>query len=177
MHRRTFIRASLTLGLAVSLPLGGCSRNKIPVSLPSTIDQLKSLQGKHRLLFEGPWPAYATFTHIAQSIEMSLTGFPEHKSEGFKRWVGQPVFWAFKQVGAMSHDTAEPIPGAPVLDLNNHDPIAINQSIQRVINALEAFDVASTLAPHFAYGALEPSDYLLAHIFHINDHLALLQND
>lgn len=177
MQRRAFLKRSATLGLVLAVPLSGCSNaHDKTLSFDAIIHTLKSLQTKPELQFEGPWPAFATFTHIAQSIEMSVNGFPEHKSAGFKRWIGKPAFWAFKQAGAMRHDTAEAIPGAPALDVGNHDPVAINLSIQRVIDALYTFSETTLLAPHFAYGALNKDDYLIAHILHIEDHLALLKD-
>jgi hypothetical protein len=50
----------------------------------------------------------------------------------------------------------------------------IDLSIQRTIVALRQFEKQTKLHPHFAYGELSHEDYLLAHVFHINDHLALL---
>ena len=154
--------------------LSGCVPSK-PVSnwLEETLVKLRSLR-QQPLTFDGPWQAFATFSHLAQSIEFSLTGFPEHKSDSFKTWAGKPAFTVFKAVGGMQHNTAEPIPGAMPLNHAMTDIEQVDISIDRVINALHAFTMESELFPHFAYGELSHSDYLVAHLLHIEDHLNLL---
>lgn len=177
MKRRDFLKTSAVLTTAAIVPMSGCSSAPAEsrLDLATMVEYLNQLKLKTDLAFSGPWPAFATFTHLAQSVEYSMTGFPEHKSDGFKSWVGGPAFWVFKQAGAMRHDTAEAIPGAPDLDVLNRDPIAINQSITRLIEALSRFAEQSESQPHFAYGALSQEDYMLAHLMHINDHLDLLE--
>ncbi|WP_100658692.1 DUF1569 domain-containing protein [Alteromonas flava] len=174
MQRRTFLKSAGLAALVATTTACADEKASQRLNVTAMIDYLRSLKLRQALLFNGPWPAFATFTHLAQSIEFAMTGFPEHKSDGFKRWVGQPAFWVFKQAGAMQHDTAEAIPGAPALDVMNTDPVAINQSIDRLILALSTFATFTATQPHFAYGDLSHDDYMLAQLMHINDHLTLL---
>lgn len=175
MHRRHFIKNTAIVSLLASTgTLSGCTTSQpLSIWLEQTINRLESLKQKN-LTFDGPWQGYATFSHLAQSIEFSLVGFPEHKSDGFKNWVGKPAFNVFKAMSSMSHDTAEPIPGADELDHKKVGSTDIDKSIERLIQALTSFQTSQTLFPHFAYGALSHDDYLVAHILHIEDHLNLL---
>lgn len=105
---------------------------------------------------------------MAQSVEYSMVGFPEHKSELFKSTVGRSAFNLFSSKGRMYHDLAEPIPGAPgIANLGDE-----RESVARLINALEEFkDYKSALKPHFAFGELSHQEYEIAHILHIQNHL------
>ena len=178
MHRRDFIKKTVVTSTLLSTGvLAGCTPAKsVSEWFEQSIKRLKSLQ-QQRLTFTGPWQAFATFSHLAESIEFSLAGFPQQKSTSFKTWVGKPAFSLFKAIGKMKHNTAEPIPGAKPLDYTNTDPEAINAAIARVIDALLAFQNSTVFYPHFAYGDLSHDDYLIAHLLHIDDHLALLTTD
>ena len=57
----------------------------------------------------------AVFEHLAQSIDMSLDGFPEPKSALFQNTVGAAAFAVFKWRGKLNHGLTDPIPGAPAL--------------------------------------------------------------
>lgn len=63
-----------------------------------------------------PWSPGVTMAHCAQSIEFLLDGFPQLRSIVVRRIVGPLVARRFLRTGAMSHDTDEPIPGAPPID-------------------------------------------------------------
>ncbi len=112
------------------------------------------------------WPAGQALAHCAQSIEMSMAGFPEMKSGLFRATVGPAVFHVFDALGAMRHDLESPIPGAP--------PIAVDSPVAAVVRlraAMTAFANASRLEPHFAYGELTVAAYERAHAMHISEHL------
>ena len=173
MLRREFLKTILIGGAALGATTGCVKSDTDVFSIENTVAELLAFK-KQALLFEGPWQAFATFTHLAQSIEYSYLGFPEHKSDSFKSWLGKPAFTVFKAAGAMHHNTAEPIPGAPALKNDINDSGNINQAIDRLVEALQRFKSATKLFPHFAYGDLSHNDYLIAHLLHINDHLALL---
>jgi len=88
--------------------------------------------------------------HAAQSVEYSMTGFPQAKPAWFRATVGSYAFALFNARGQMSHALDEPIPGAPPLAEGQ----ALAPAIDRALAALRAFERhAGTLAPHFAYGA------------------------
>jgi hypothetical protein len=49
------------------------------------------------------------------------------------------------------------------------DPL---EALARLTTALQDFDgYNGALKPHFAFGTLSKSDYALAHVLHINNHL------
>ena len=113
------------------------------------------------------WAMSAVFAHLAQSIEMSMDGFPEHRGAFFKSTAGSAAFAWFKWRGAMSHGLAEPIPGAPALPQSGEwapHALRLRQAVQR----FQAH--TGPLQPHFAYGALGQKDYALAHAMHIANH-------
>ena len=125
------------------------------------LDQAKSVASS------SAWAMPAVFAHLAQSIEMSMDGFPQHKSAAFQSTVGTAAFAWFKFRGAMSHNLAEPIPGAPVLPQSGEwapHALRLRQAVQR----FQAH--TGSLQPHFAYGALSHKDYALAHAMHIANH-------
>lgn len=115
----------------------------------------------------GQWPLSAVLQHLAQSIEMSMDGFPLPKPRWFQATVGSAAFAVFGWRGQMSHGLAEPIPGAPALDMQQALPLASHR-LRAAIQRFEAH--TQPLQPHFAYGALSKSDYALAHTLHIADH-------
>ena len=115
----------------------------------------------------GAWPLAAVLDHLAQSIEMSMDGFPVSKGALFQNTAGRAAFAVFRMKGRMSHGLDQPIPGAPSLAAGaDWKPAAT-----RLRLAITRFDShGGPLAPHFAYGALSKSDYALAHAMHIANH-------
>lgn len=115
----------------------------------------------------GAWPLSSVLDHLAQSIEMSMDGYPQPRSALFQSTAGGAAFAFFKWRGRMSHGLDEPIPGAPALTAGaDWKPAA-----QRLRQAIGRFNAHSgVLRPHFAYGALDKGDYTQAHAFHIANH-------
>ena len=115
----------------------------------------------------GAWDLAQVLHHAAQSVEYSMVGFPELKPAWFRASLGSYAFALFNARGQMSHSLDEPIPGAPPLAAGQ----ALAPAIDRVLAALRAFDRhAGTLAPHFAYGALDKPAYARAHLMHLANH-------
>jgi hypothetical protein len=115
----------------------------------------------------GSWPLPAVLEHLAQSIEMSLDGFPQPRSAAFQHTLGAAAFAVFSWRGRMTHGLAEPIPGAPALRIDGSLPDAA----ARLRAAIERFDRhQGVLAPHFAYGALDKTRFAQAHCLHIANH-------
>jgi hypothetical protein len=109
----------------------------------------------------------AVFEHLAQSIEMSLDGFPQPKPAWFQATVGSAAFAFFGLRGRMSHGLTEPIPGAP--ELTQHEDW--KPGAERLRVAVGRFKAhTGPLHPHFAYGALSRPDFARAHAFHIANH-------
>jgi hypothetical protein len=114
----------------------------------------------------GAWPLATVLQHLAQSIEMSLDGYPEPRGALFQHTVGAAAFGYFKWKGRMSHGLAEPIPGAPALPAA--DAPAGAQRLRLAIARFQRHQ--GPLKPHFAYGALAKPDYAIAHALHIANH-------
>ena len=136
-------------------------------SLDDALRWLDRLDGAAAPKATGAWPLGAVLDHLAQSIEMSLDGFPQPKGEWFQKSVGSAAFGYFKWRGRMSHGLAEPIPGAPAL-MAGSDWKPASARLRSAINRFHAHQ--GVLRPHFAYGPLDKRDYTLAHSFHIANH-------
>jgi len=115
------------------------------------------------------WSWAQTLIHCAQSIEYSMTGFPQMKPALFQRTLGSAAIAAFSWRGRMTHDLAEPIPGAPSLDV---DATAAG-AMARLQASMQSFaQWAGPLRPHFAYGELAKPAYERAHAMHLANHLS-----
>ena len=113
------------------------------------------------------WRMGAVLEHLAQSVEMSMDGFPQFKSPLFQVTLGATAFSFFKLRGRMSHGLTEPIPGAqPLTQSDDWKPSAV-----RLRSAVRRFQAhTGALRPHFAYGNLSHADFALAHTFHFSNH-------
>lgn len=178
LTRRFFLKSALgTLAVGPAVLLSACShgdaidRQLRFSSLGAALDEAERLAG-NAPLDPGPgWTLPQTFVHCAQSIEFSMSGFPQMKSAVFQNTVGSAAFNVFAWRGTMSHDLTEQIPGAPSL-ADKTDPDA---SLLRLRRSIEAFQAAQEpLQPHFAYGALSKSDYELAHAMHLANHFSIM---
>lgn len=173
MNRRQF--SLWLMGSAGVLAASGTVWLNIPASnasltIDETIETLRQLDVDH-LQASGQWSAAQILRHLTQSVQYSLSGYPESKSAFFQHVVGKTAFSVFRQKRAMYHPLDEPIPGAPALsDLGSAR--AERDSLIETLRQFQAHD--NTLAPHFAYGALSKDDYSLAHVLHIQQHLSQL---
>jgi len=130
-----------------------------------TLDGLRA----HAPRMNGAWDLAHVLHHAAQSVEYSMSGFPDLKPAWFRASVGFYAFALFNARGQMVHTLNEPIPGAPAIAQDQ--PLA--PAVDRVVAALQSFDRhAGALAPHFAYGALSKAEYTRAHLMHLANHWA-----
>jgi hypothetical protein len=114
----------------------------------------------------GDWNLGRTFSHLAQGVEFSMTGYPEEKPRLFQMTAGKLAFTVFKLRGKMSHGLDEPIPGEVIGD------VTADAGLHRLVTSLEHFrDHTGPLRPHFAFGALGKDQFALAHLMHIENHL------
>ncbi len=136
-------------------------------TLDDSLRWLDRLEKAKSVKAVGAWPLSSVLDHLAQSIEMSIDGYPQPKSALFQSTAGTAAFAFFKWRGHMSHGLDEPIPGAPALVAGaDWKPSAI-----RLRGAITRFNGHSgALRPHFAYGALDKPTFTLAHAFHIANH-------
>jgi hypothetical protein len=172
MKRRQFVKASLASGAAIVCVGTGTfllidETNKASLTIELAIKKLDALLNKNVISW-GVWEPAQIFTHCAQSVEYSMSQFPEHKSNFFKGTIGKLAFSAFFSKGKMTHSLNEPIPGAPLLAKNSDIIISLN----RLKKSLIDFDnYQGKFAPHFAYGELTKDEYEIAHVMHLYNHL------
>jgi hypothetical protein len=172
MKRRQFIKYSIAGSVAISAFGAGIvyltdSADKAQLNIDVALMKLDILSTK-KVANLGEWDLSQILTHCAQSVEYSMSGFPEHKSTFFKETVGQLAFSVFSARGSMNHALNEPIPGAPALTSAEN----MHVGLDRLKIALVAFQqYEGTLEPHFAYGALSIRDYEIAHVMHLYNHL------
>lgn len=136
-------------------------------SLDDVLRWLAALEKAGGARTTGAWPLVSMLEHMAQSVEMSMDGFPQPKSALFQNTAGAAAFAVFKWRGRMSHGLSEPIPGAAALTpAGDWRPASA-----RLGAAVTRFGLhQGPLKPHFAYGALSKSDFALAHTLHIANH-------
>ena len=140
-------------------------------SLRAALDEAERLAQMATAETDSVWSLSQTLVHCAQSIEYSMTGFPQMKSEIFQHTAGAAAFHFFVWRGRMSHNLAEPIPGAPSLA----DETDVAVSLTRLRKSINDFELArEPLQPHFAYGHLSKPDYERAQTMHLANHFSVI---
>lgn len=174
MQRRTILKGAALGGVAAlgagfwALPTGPAPA---ALSLEGAQQVLAGLVDKQLVSLKG-WSPTEVFNHCAQSIEYSISGYPELKPAWFRGSVGPLAFSVFAAGGAMRHPLDEAIPGAAPLS----QPAIQAQALQRLQQAFADFAAyQGELQPHFAYGALSHADYAQAHVLHLYNHLSLIR--
>lgn len=180
MTRKEFMLKSAKAGIVVaSAPmLVSCSDGTEKLraelrfkNLAEAMRDLEKIEQSISLKVNGEWSVYQNLIHCAQSIEYSLTGYPEHRSWLFKNTIGTIVFNKFDGQGYMTHNLSAPIPQAPEI-VKEGD---LKEAIQRLKKSIEDFDnFSGELADHFAYGKLTKEDYATAHTLHLADHFSVI---
>jgi hypothetical protein len=172
--RRSFLATCAAAG-CVAVTTTGCAdsaatdRKLVFASLADALRQLDATTSATPLNPAGTWTWSKTLLHCAQSIEYSLTGYPESRSALFQHSAGAIAFSYFKARGRMSHNLLEAIPGGASLDANAANTVAV-AALKKAIDTFEKH--AGPLHPHFAYGALSKAEYEQAHAMHIANHLS-----
>jgi hypothetical protein len=172
MERRQFVKASLVSGAAI-ISIGAGSfiliegNNKDNLTINAALKKLDALLND-KVTSIGEWSPSQIFTHCAQSVEYSMSKFPEHKSNIFKSTIGKLAFSAFSSKGKMTHGLNEPIPGSPKLIQESDTIMALNRLKKSLID-FERYQ--EKFAPHFAYGELTKNEYEIAHVMHLYNHL------
>ena len=170
MNRRNFLLGIIAGGAVVGTSgvvwLGSGSNNSsltIDASL-QTLDRLMNAE----ITTLGEWSIYQILVHSAQSVEFSMTNFPEHKPALFKNTIGKLAFAAFSAKGEMTHGLSEAIPGAPLIKESEDTTYAYERFKKSMIKFQ---DYNGQLAEHFAYGSLTKQEYEKAHAMHFYNHL------
>jgi hypothetical protein len=144
-----------------------------PGRLTTSAEVLSALEGLERgeRALDGPWSLAQVLVHCAQSVELSLTGYPSPRGWVVRQVIGPRFMAKFLRQGFMSHDRAAPIPGAPPLG----EP-TLAEGVARLRSAIRRFEAhEGPLAPHFAYGEVDKRSYEKLHSMHVADHLAALR--
>jgi len=180
MQRRQFLKHSLVttgaiaggivgVGSATFLLIDDINPNELTIK--AALEKLTRLSTKE-LAYTGKWDLVQIFTHCAQSVDYSISGYPEHKSAWFKNTAGRVAFSLFSAKGRMTHSLDEAIPGAPIIAFENNSADKVNKALKNLQQSLFNFDLyRGQLAPHFAYGELTKRDYEIAHVMHCYNHL------
>lgn len=136
-------------------------------SLDDVMRWLDRLERAPQVQSTNAWAMSAVLEHMAQSVDMSLDGFPQPRSALFQSTLGAAAFTVFRLRGRMTHGLTEPIPGAPALPQTPD----WKPGVTRLRAAVQRFQRhTGALQPHFAYGALSHADFALAHTLHIANH-------
>ena len=171
MNRRSTLKYLAAGGLITAFGGGYHWLSKVRahphLALDLTIDRLSSLD-LDTIVTTGEWEMARTFDHLAQSIEFSMAGYPELKPKLFQKTVGKLAFSVFQANGRMKHGLDEKIPGEVVVVSNS----SATEARERLLESMIKFDsFGDSLHPHFAYGELNKTQYALAHVMHVNNHL------
>ena len=176
MSRKTFLRLSVGTAAAVAFgPLAGCSNNGRKLKFTTINDALVETalieENLETVVMQQPWSLYKVLMHMAQSMEYSMTGYPQMESSAMMAAARLVFFNVFKPQGYMSHDLGAPVPGAP--DIEDDGPL--EDALLRYRNACSDFqNFTGALMPHFSYGELDYDNWELAHAFHAADHYSSL---
>lgn len=140
-------------------------------NLEECMVEVENIHKAKDLHIENEWNLYQNLVHCAQSIEYSMTGYPENKPKIFQNTVGSLVFHQFEKQGYMRHNRSEPIPGSTPIEAGG----SVDQAVARLTKAVIDFENFKTdLKPHFAYGKLSKSQFAQAHCMHLGDHFAMM---
>lgn len=179
MSRKTFLRLAVGTAVAASFaPLAGCANNGRKLKFSSINEALQETAlievNLPNVQLQQPWSLYKVLTHMAQSMEYSMTGYPEMESSALMAAARVVFFNVFKPQGYMSHDLAAPVPGAPEIP----DDGPLEEAFLRYRNACSDFqNFTGAVMPHFSYGDLSYEDWELAHAFHAADHYSSMTYD
>jgi hypothetical protein len=170
MNRRNVLLGILASGVFAgtggALWLGSGSNNR-PLTINASLQTLDKLM-EEKATTLGDWNLYQILIHCAQSVEFSMSGFPEHKPTIFKHTIGALAISTFSAKGEMTHNLSEIIPGAPLIPRSED----ITSAYIRFRESMITFQSYSgTLAQHFAYGQLTKLEYERAHAMHFYNHL------
>jgi hypothetical protein len=181
MDQQDFLKIAIPL---VAVPVGGvllfkhhfsdhnhAKRLLLFKSLDECMTELENIQKATDLNIFNDWSLYQNLVHCSQSIEYSMTGFPQNKPPLFQKTLGKLIFNQFEHQGYMRHNRSEPIPGATFIESNGATNAAVER-LKKAVTDFEHFD--KELKPHFAYGKLSKAQFAQAHCMHVADHFAIM---
>lgn len=117
------------------------------------------------------WSVYRILQHCAQTIEYSMTGYPQQKPKLLQWTIGKLAISKFLRQGYMKHNLAAPVPGSPAL-IAEGTPAEGLELVRNAIVKFKQFD--APFQPHLLFGNLTKSQYDQYFAMHIADHLSEL---
>jgi len=166
-RRALMIAGGVAAAGAAGLLLARAGNTGAALTVDTALARIDAL-AKGAIASSGTWNPHQIFTHCAQSIEYSMSGYPAPKPKLFQDTVGAAAFAVFSTAGKMRHGLAEQIDGAPALEART-DAVEALGRLREAFLEFQRFD--GPLAPHFAYGPLEKRQYEAAHVMHFYNHL------
>jgi len=114
------------------------------------------------------WSLPQALAHCAQSIELSIAGYPRARGRLFQDVLGRAIKRRFLRRGVMLHNRAAAIPGAPAIAPG----VSRGEALARLRRAIADFQShQGPCAPHFTYGPTTKEEYEALHALHLVDHL------
>ncbi len=171
MKRRRFLISAATFAASAGVTGWWLLKSPTEEAFTSLAEVKGFLISKgEKLTANGQWSAFKVVSHLAQSIELSIIGYPQNESKLFQNTLGSLAFHIFNAKGAMTHKLSKDIPGAqPIAESG-----ALQTAVKRLLSAIEQWEKTESFKPHFAYGELTKKQFTQAHLFHINEHFAEL---
>ncbi|MFG6444571.1 DUF1569 domain-containing protein [Microbacterium sp. P07] len=153
-------------------PAGESSRSDLRIVLDDLARAIAADPRGSSLTSGGTFTLTETLQHAAQSIEYSLSGYPVLKPVGFRTTIGRAAKHLFLRRGAMKHNLAAPVDGAPELDPH----LAVTAALRRLeIAATALLAHTGSLQPHPTYGVCTPEQGARLQAMHLREHLPGLE--
>lgn len=115
------------------------------------------------------WSVYKILQHCAQTIDYSMSGYPQYKPKWFRATIGKLVISKFLKQGFMKHNLSAPVPGSPLLTKEG----TTAEGITLLRNTIERFrNFSGELKPHLIFGKLTKEQYDRYFAMHVADHLS-----
>lgn len=164
-------------GAAIS-SIDGCSKGdtmKRDLKLVKLDDALGELAKIEKagpgIKISGTWSLGKILVHCAQSIEYSITGYPDNKPAFIRKTIGKIILNKFMGQGYMSHGTNEPVAGAPEIS----NTVSDKEGFARLRKAIADFqNFKGETKIHLMFDAMSKEEYDKYHSMHIANHLSMV---
>lgn len=171
MKRRQFLKLSLVGGVLAGFG-GGCmgllvgKNGDEELSIDFALKTLDKFSNT-TIVHLGQWNPYQILTHCAQSVEYSMSGYPEHDSDLFKNTVGTLVFSFFSPRKNVSW-----VNGSCSGSASYRNQRRFNKCVGSIRESLDGFSrLPREVRTTFSYGQLTKEEFTIAHVIHLNNHL------
>lgn len=115
------------------------------------------------------WNLSEIYLHCAQTIDYSMSGYPQLKPAIVRATVGRLAIHKFLSQGYMKHNLTAPVPGGEPLN-SEENP---KESVEELFSAIQRFrSYSGQLKPHLLFGRLSKEEYDTYFAMHIADHLS-----